>query len=74
MAESVVGNYFPSQVASDQEKMSKDYGLKVGRAIQNEWFTGARGSDTRYRSNQNTFHTLRFIQTRRTTTKNKIKP
>ena len=60
MAESVVGNYFPSQVASDQEKMSKDYGLKVGRAIQNEWFTGARGSDTRYRSNQNTFHTLRL--------------
>jgi hypothetical protein len=38
MAESVVNNFFPSQVASDQEKMSFEYGRQVGRAIQSEWF------------------------------------
>ena len=39
MAESVITSYFPSQVASDSEKMSEDYGLKIGRAIENEWFS-----------------------------------
>jgi hypothetical protein len=59
MAESVVSNYFPSQVASDQEKMSEEYGLKVGRAIQNEWFSRNQGN-TRYDSNQNSYHNLRL--------------
>ena len=54
------GTYFPSQVASDQEKMSYEYGLKVGRAIQNEWFATSRTGDTRYNSNQHTFHNLRL--------------
>ena len=55
----VVNSFFPSQVASDAEKMSQDYGLKVGRAIQNEWFSNNSGV-TRFRSNQNTFHSLRL--------------
>jgi len=55
----VVNSFFPSQVASDAEKMSRDYGLKVGRAIQNEWFSNNSGV-TRFRSNQNTFHSLRL--------------
>ena len=38
MAESVVKDFFPSQVASDAEKISQEYGLKVGKAIQEEWF------------------------------------
>ncbi len=59
MAKSVVSNFFPSQVASDQEKLSLDYGLKVGRAIQNEWFSGNQGS-VRFRSNQDSFHSLRL--------------
>jgi hypothetical protein len=59
MAESVVNNAFPSQVASDLEKVSYDYGLKVARAIQNEWFSSNSGA-TRFRSNQNTFHNLRL--------------
>ena len=59
MAESVVKGFFPSQVASDQEKMSLEYGLRVGRAIQEEWFKSDSG-DTRYKSNQNTFHRLRL--------------
>ena len=55
----VVNSFFPSQVASDKEKMSRDYGLQVGRAIQNEWFSNNSGV-TRFRSNQNTFHSLRL--------------
>jgi len=59
MAESVVKSFFPSQVASDQEKASFEYGLKVGRAIQDEWFKSTNGVN-RYKSNQNTFHRLRL--------------
>ena len=32
------GGYFPSQVVSDFEKITKEYGLKVAQAIENEWF------------------------------------
>ena len=59
MAESVVNNYFPSQVVSDLEKMSQDYGLKVAKAIEAEWFHVDRGSN-RYRTNSNNFHKLRL--------------
>ena len=31
MAESIHKNYFPSQVVSDSEKASYDYGLKVAK-------------------------------------------
>jgi hypothetical protein len=59
MAESVVNNFFPSQVASDQEKMSFEYGRQVGKAIQSEWFGGNSGS-ARFQGNQNSFHGLRL--------------
>ena len=59
MANTVVNSFFPSQVASDQEKMSQDYGLRVGRAIQDEWFSSNSGN-SRFQSNQNTFHNLRL--------------
>jgi hypothetical protein len=59
MAYTSYGNYFPSQVASDQEKASEEYGLKVGRAIQQEWFNNDNGT-ARYRSNQNSYHNLRL--------------
>ena len=29
---------FPSQAVSDLEKLSHDYGLKIARAINSEWF------------------------------------
>ena len=59
MAESVITSYFPSQIASDSEKMSLDYGTRVGRAIENEWFRSDNGIG-RFKSNQNTFHNLRL--------------
>jgi len=59
MAESGIKSYFPSQTVSDAEKLSYDYGLKVGKAIEQEWFNNDRGN-TRYRTNHNDFHNLRL--------------
>jgi len=59
MAESGIKSYFPSQTVSDAEKLSYDYGLKVGKAIETEWFNNDRGSN-RYRTNHNNFHNLRL--------------
>jgi len=59
MAESGIKSYFPSQTVSDAEKLSYEYGLKVGKAIEQEWFNDERNSN-RYNSNQNNFHNLRL--------------
>jgi len=59
MAESVVKGFFPSQVVSDQEKISAEYGLKVAKAIENEWFD-RDNSNLRYRNNQTEFNRLRL--------------
>ena len=50
---------FPDQVVPEEEKMSLEYGLKVGKAIENEWFGGARSGD-RYSNNYTNFHNLRL--------------
>lgn len=59
MAESVIKSYFPSQVATDEEKLSSDYGLKIALAIEHEWFR-ADSNTNRYASNQTNFHNLRL--------------
>jgi hypothetical protein len=59
MAESVVKGYFPSQIASDLEKISQEYGLKVAKAIESEWFKRDSGTN-RFYSNSNEFHRLRL--------------
>ena len=59
MAESGIKSYFPSQTVSDVEKLSYEYGLKVAKAIETEWFNDDR-SLTRYKSNYNNFHNLRL--------------
>tara|TARA_R100000808_G_scaffold19685_1_gene42639 strand:+ start:9 stop:2426 length:2418 start_codon:yes stop_codon:yes gene_type:complete len=58
MAESVHNN-FPSQVVSDAEKLSYDYGLKIAQAIESEWFNVDR-SQHRHNDNKNNFHKLRL--------------
>jgi len=61
MAYSGTYNYFPSQVVSDIEKLSYDYGLKVAKAIQHEWFEFDQNrSNNRYRDQQANFHRLRL--------------
>ena len=52
-------SYFPSQTVSDAEKLSYDYGLKVAKAIETEWFNEDR-SVNRYMSNHRDFHNLRL--------------
>ena len=50
---------FPSQVVSDEEKKSYDYGKQVGRAIEGEWFYGGRRGN-RFATNWNKYHNLRL--------------
>ncbi len=55
MAESVIN--FPSQAVSDLEKLSEEYGLRVGKAIEHEWFSD---STNKFAGNINNFHKLRL--------------
>ena len=60
MAESVININFPSQVVSDLEKMSYDYGLKVAKAIQHEWYGKTNNSQNRYNHGSSKIHNLRL--------------
>ena len=62
MAESVVQSYFPSQTVVDAEKQSQEYGLKVAKAIEAEWFVNDNNKNrgSKYQSNTNNFHNLRL--------------
>ena len=57
MAESVYIN-FPSQAVSDLEKISHDYGFRIARAIEQEWFNGQHSN--RFDDTQLKFHNLRL--------------
>jgi len=50
---------FPSQLATDAEKASEEFGLQVGQAIQYEWFR-KDGSSCRYYSQWQDFRRLRL--------------
>ena len=60
MIETNYNSSFPTQTVSDEEKASIDYGLKVGRAIEHEWFGSSRTTNNRFSSNYNNFHQLRL--------------
>jgi hypothetical protein len=51
---------FPSQVVPDAEKATIEYGLRVGRAIEYEWFRNDKGWYERFNTNYNHFHRLRL--------------
>ena len=51
---------FPSQVVSDAEKASIEYGKQVAHAIEQEWFDQGRTNGNRYQTNYNNFHQLRL--------------
>ena len=53
-------NSFPSQTVSDEEKASYEYGLKVAKAIESEWFDADTGYYGRHHSTYNNFHNLRL--------------
>ena len=50
---------FPSQVVSDAEKSSYEYGVQVGRAIEQEWFRQG-GNGNRFATNTSKYHSLRL--------------
>ena len=51
---------FPSQVVSEQEKSSLEYGKQVAQAIEGEWFNQGRTNGNRYLTNWNNFNQLRL--------------
>ena len=50
---------FPSQFVSDAEKETAEFGIKIGQAIQYEWFR-KDGNQCRYYSQWRDFHRLRL--------------
>ena len=50
---------FPSQVVTNAEKGSPEYGRQVAQAIESEWFNQG-GSGNRFSTNSNHFHSLRL--------------
>ena len=50
---------FPSQLVTDSEKASKEFGLQIGQAIQYEWFR-KDGSSCRYYSQWRDFRRVRL--------------
>ena len=61
MAKTKSQNYdFPSQAVSDSEKKSAEYGTKVAKAIEQEWFNQGQGIRGRYYSTRDDFHKLRL--------------
>ena len=52
-------SYFPKQTVSDAEKLSYDYGLKIAKAIEAEWYHNDKNNN-RYKNNYNNFHRLRL--------------
>jgi len=55
----ITSSAFPSQLATDAEKKSEQFGLQVGQAIQYEWFR-KDGSNCRYYGQWREFHRLRL--------------
>ncbi len=58
-----LNNYFPSQAVSDLEKVSFDYGLKIAKAIESEWFDSVNSKghkSRRYENNSNSYRNLRL--------------
>jgi hypothetical protein len=51
---------FPSQVVSDAEKASIEYGGQVAQAIELEWFDRGRSNGNKYLTNWNNYHQLRL--------------
>ena len=51
---------FPSQVVSNEEKDTFEYGQQVAQAIEYEWFRQGRTNGNRYLTNWNNFHNLRL--------------
>ena len=55
-----INSAFPSQMVSEGEKKTLEYGLLVGQAIEYEWFRGGRVNGSRWNTGYQNFHNLRL--------------
>ena len=55
-----INSAFPSQMVSEGEKKTEEYGLLVGQAIEYEWFRGGRVNGSRWNTGFQNFHNLRL--------------
>ena len=55
-----INSAFPSQMVSEEEKKTAEYGLFVGQAIEYEWFRGGRVNGSRWNTGYQNFHNLRL--------------
>jgi hypothetical protein len=55
-----INSAFPSQMVSEAEKKTLEYGLLVGQAIEYEWFRGGRVNGSRWNTGYQNFHNLRL--------------
>ena len=58
MADPIIKDYFPKQNVNDEYKHSAEYGLKVGRAIEAEWFENG-GMNSKFQKGRDNYHKLR---------------
>ena len=58
MADPIIKDYFPKQNVNDEYKSSAEYGLKVGRAIEAEWFENG-GINSKFQKGRDNYHKLR---------------
>jgi hypothetical protein len=56
----VTNSAFPSQVVPEAEKRTLEYGLKVGQAIEYEWFRGGRINTGKWDTGYSSFNRLRL--------------
>lgn len=55
----IANSAFPNQFVSDAEKATPEYGLKIAKAIESEWFK-RKGGSCRYYDQFGNFHRLRL--------------
>jgi len=55
-----INSAFPSQMVSEEEKKTIEYGLLVGQAVEYEWFRGGRVNGSRWNTGYQNFHNLRL--------------
>ena len=60
MIETSTYSSFPSQVVPLAEKLSLEYGLKVGQAIEYEWFRGGKVNMGKWQTGYQNFNRLRL--------------
>jgi len=60
MINTSVNSAFPSQMVSEEEKKSLEYGLLVGQAIEYEWFRGGRVNSNKWVTGYQNYNRLRL--------------